>query len=284
MQEGAGMAGAETVASGGTANISIAPVAATTATAAQVEVKAPTRRTKVAIVGFADSWPEAPFSNDDWEIWCCNQFYSLCGDRINLADIAKEGRLRWFEIHARHDLETDLNVVRRNRDHLQKLAVMKCPVYMHRHWDDIPGSVEYPLKVVRDRFGSYLTNSISYMIAIAILERFQDIGIYGVNLAMDQEYGDQRPSCEFFCGWAAGAGARVHIPVQSDLLKAPYLYGYEDHKRDGMLAKLDQLNAEHGQKMAGLKQQAEAAEAQFQQFHGAQQQLVAIKRYFKIGC
>jgi len=93
---------------------------------------------------------------------------------------------------------------------------------------DIPMSVEFPKDLIIKKFGKYFTNSISWMIALAILEGFKTIYIYGVDMAQDDEFAFQRPSCEYFIGWAKGAGINVVIPAKSDLLKAAWLYPYED--------------------------------------------------------
>ncbi len=149
---------------------------------------APVKRTKVAIVGFADSWPMAPYSNMAWEVWCLNQFYDLCGARINLPDIAKEGRLRWFEQHMRHEIENDPNVIARHPHHLQKMrdfGAMGVPIYMQEVQPDVPNSVRFPIEEATRMFGDYWTNSISYMIALALMEGFKEVGLYGVNMAQD---------------------------------------------------------------------------------------------------
>lgn len=39
---------------------------------------------------------------------------------------------------------------------------------------------------------------------------------------------EQRPSCEFFVGWAKGMGINVYIPAKSDLCKTMWLYPIED--------------------------------------------------------
>lgn len=178
------------------------------------------KRTKVAILGFVQHFKLAPFDDPSFEIWGLNELY----DHIPRWD-------RWFEIHDRSIYENDRN---RTSQHIQKLKAMKCPVYMHRHWDDIPASVEYPMQAVCQAFPNpcpearpYINNSITYMILLAILEGFQEVHIYGVDMAHDTEYRDQRPSCEWAVGIAQGRAIKVYVPAQSDLLKTTYLYGYE---------------------------------------------------------
>ncbi len=238
------------------------------------------RRRKVAIVGFADSWPLAPFHNPDWEVWCLNQFYDLAGARVDFAKLGAEGRLTWFDLHSRYDLENDPNVIARHPEHLKKLAGLPCPVYMQEHHEDIPNSVQYPKAEVLEQFGGYFTNSISWMLALAIRGGFTEIGLYGVNMAQESEYGSQRPSCEYLCGWARALGVTLRIPPQSDLLHAPYLYGYEDDRVDAQIAKIDQLLKEHTANQQRHQQLADENTAYAQQFNGAIQQLQVLKRNY----
>lgn len=102
------------------------------------------------------------------------------------------------------------------------------PVYHLRRTEEIAGSVAYPIKKITARFGTYLTNSISYMLALAIYERVDEIHLYGIDMAREHEHAWERPSIEYFLGWARGAGITVVIPDSSDLLKCIGLYGYVD--------------------------------------------------------
>lgn len=180
----------------------------------------PQRKTKVAILGFVQHFKQAPFDDPSFEIWGLNELYQF----IPRWD-------RWFEIHDRKLYENDRN---RTSEHIAKLRAMTCPVYMHQHWDDIPNSVPYPLQQVCEAFPNpcptampYLTNSITYEILLAVLEGFQEIHCYGVDMSHSTEYGSQRPSCEWAIGIAQGRGIKVYLPAESDLLKTNFLYGYQ---------------------------------------------------------
>ena len=206
------------------------------------------RKKKVAILGFTESWKLAPFDDPEYEIWGLNELYLFIPRWT-----------RWFEIHKREVYEADKN---RTDDHLGKLRQMTVPIYMHQHWDDIPMSVSYPLDTIIQNFGPYLTNSISYMIALAILEGFEEIGIYGVDMAHDTEYGSQRPSCEYFVGIATGRGIKVIIPDQADLMKSLFLYGYQEEQQGVFFAKLKSRKQELEQKHAQIEQQLAQLEQQ----------------------
>jgi hypothetical protein len=195
---------------------------------------------KVAIVGTADTCHMTPYDDPEFEIWGVNNGYLLM-----------KRWTRWFELHPiTHDGShfyrrgqrefrgTDMDT------YMKKLAELNCPVYMQQHWDQVPQSCTYPLADVAQVFGSqlgwfhqtfdgtqpsydvYLTNTISYMMALAILEGFEEIHVYGVDMAVSSEYGVQRPSCEFFLGYIVGKGIKLYLPPQCDLLKARTLYAY----------------------------------------------------------
>ena len=180
------------------------------------------KRDKVIIMGYADSSRMlAPFYDKSFEIWGLNELYLM----IPRAD-------RWFEVHAKYWLKRS----HRDREHLKWLKDAKIPIYMPKRVDEIPTSVTYPLDEVLgffnknwlneyDRF-RYLNNSISPMIGLAIYEGFKEIHIYGVDMALRKEYREQKPSCEFFVGYAMGAGIKVYIPSESDLLRTGALYGF----------------------------------------------------------
>jgi hypothetical protein len=195
----------------------------------------------------------APYDDDSFEIWGVNNGYLLM-----------KRFTRWFEIHnitfdgqhyyrrgAREFRGTDMDV------YMQKLAELNVPVYMQQQWAAVPNSVVYPLAEVAKMLGSqlgwynhegfegaqpgydvYFTNTISYMIAVALLEGFEEIHVYGVDMAVDTEYHHQRPSCEFFLGWAAGKGIKMYIPPQCDLMKTRFLYGFGEQVQDQYLLKL----------------------------------------------
>jgi hypothetical protein len=219
------------------------------------------KRKKVAIVGFAPSWNKAPFADREFEIWGLNELY-MYFEKV-------EGHRwdRWFEIHQRKLIfESD----RQGPEHLKKLASMKCPVYMLDHYDDIPTSVKYPLEEIMKYFDTnYFTNSISYMLALAIYEGYEEIHVYGVDMATDTEYETQRASCEYFIGVAWGKGIKVYVPSEADLLKTRYLYGYQDEERSAFRAKMKARIADLRAKHAHHARIVDENRAAMEQFSGA---------------
>jgi hypothetical protein len=180
------------------------------------------KKKKLAIVGFApSSYKDAPFQFPEWEVWGLNEAYTLPG--FSRAD-------RWFEIHIRQEVD----ISTRDPNHIAWLRSRRdMPIYMIRSFPDIPMSVEYPLRQVVQKWGQYLTNSITDMILLGVEEGFETIGVWGVDMAQGgvwgqpSEYAEQRPSCEWALGIAQGRGIHVYIPPASDLLKSPGIYGWE---------------------------------------------------------
>ena len=231
---------------------------------------------KLAIVGTAPSSIYlAPYNDPDFEIWGLNGVYSY----IDFAMVSNF--TRWFDIHSMKAIKdlsgsTDARYQFGNGYYgwLQGLTI---PLYNQEVFPDFPTSVKYPLEEILRKFPrKYFTNSISWMLALAIYEGYEDISIYGVDMAMSSEYSEQRPSCEYFIGYAEGLGINVYIPDQSDLLKTPFLYGFEDEKRDYMRTKLLARKQELERKKAEANQQIGQATASLNTYDGALQDVEYI--------
>jgi hypothetical protein len=172
---------------------------------------------------------EASTKPSEWtEVWTLNGLAGvLCADRLFLMDDLEIQQLR----------SVRNPYVRVLLDAAKKATV---PVYTARKVEGYPNLVEYPLESVAGVLGLpalYATNSVPYMVAMAIAEGFERIGIYGC----DYTYGDGRTekgrAClEWWCGFAAARGVQIHVPATSSLLESgkPQLYGYwaEDIKME----------------------------------------------------
>lgn len=217
---------------------------------------------KLFIVGFAPSWNETPWSVPGAHYWGLNNLHKVAPDRPWSA---------WFQLHDigkhhAHDAE----------EHLQWLRTCGIPVYMfaeHMSYD-IPTAVPYPREAVVEHFGHYFTNSVSWMLALAIMSgQFPEIGIYGIDMAQDEEYQHQRPSVEFFLGWARGKGIDIDIPATADLLKAPFLYGI-DEGADQFMAKLDARIADLTQRQNEVQAAMNNLQGQLNQHNEIRNQII----------
>jgi len=191
----------------------------------------PTPR-KIAIIGKAPSSRHlAPYDDPSWEIW-------------TLSDLVPQGQAPRFDVH--FELHP-LHWIRPNEPYWQWLTGL-CPsdkpVLMAELSADVPAGRRYPIHDVLRYFRRrYFTNTVTYMIALAIMERPAVIGVWGVDMAQTKEYRNQRPSCEWLLGWAEGAGIEVVLPGECDLLKTPFLYGFE-HMGSEMRTKWEARNKE----------------------------------------
>ena len=216
---------------------------------------------KVALVGFADSWKTAPFDDASIEIWGLNELWKY----VPRWD-------RWFEIH---DDET-LGVTKRDltegeiKRHLDWLAAQPAgkPIYMRPEFCDgrFPAAVPLPLSALCAQFGRYFTSTIGYMIAMAIMEGYDWIGLYGIDLASDVEYRFQRPNAEYLVGLAKGMGKTVVLAETSAMLKAGHLYGFEKSMAESHLLPAVRAHA------AGLRKKHEETLAILNTLDGAIQE------------
>lgn len=182
---------------------------------------APLSRPSVAVVGKApSSRGAAPYHDDEWEIW-------------TLSDLVPSGQAARFDRHFEfHPLDW-FKVDGQPSDYYKWMAgIRDKPVYLQELADDIPAGQLFPKDEIVRSFGTYFTNSVSWMIAAAIYLRPKRLGVWGVDMAQNSEYEKQRPSCEYFMGLAAGMGIEVVVPDTSDLLKCRRLYGFEDVTND----------------------------------------------------
>ena len=234
--------------------------------------KVETGKKKVAIVGFATHKTEAPYKDETFEIWGLNDLYEHIPRWT-----------RWFEMHDWNHIcnvyaPRKAQMQQGSKPYLQGLSELTCPVYMQEVHPEIPTSVRYPVETIIEEFGAYFTNSISYMLALAIHEKFEVIHVYGVDMATDTEYGHQRPSCEYFMGVARGRGIETYLPKTSDLLKAHFQYGYEFKAQSDWDARVADVEKGIRERMRGAEEQVRGGEQARLQYMGALDAIRTLKR------
>lgn len=181
-------------------------------------------RKTVAVVGFApESCSLAPYG-DDVELWGMNEAHAYAW---------MKRATRWFQIHdtfgqpiAKRGIKTHAKWIRDNP--------WDIPIYMIRSDPDIKKSVAYPLDEICEKaLGNirrgddkikYFCSSFDYQMGVAILEDFERIEVYGIDMASTNEYKKQKPSAEMWIGIALGRGVEVYLPPSSKLMKSD-LYG-----------------------------------------------------------
>jgi len=251
------------------------------AAAKKVAVKqAPAKKEKVCIVGCSNTKDLAPFDlADEFEFWGVNNLFLTLPDKP---------WTRWWEIHL-IEYEDGKWLRRKQTDfrgqkveeYLQSLGKLQCPVYMQQVNPLVPNAIQYPLAEVVAGMGNYFTNTISYQIALAILEGFKEIRIYGVDMAVDTEYAWQRPSCEYFLGVAMGQGIKVWMPDACDLLKTRFLYGFQEQQSLPWEEKIKNTRKTIENKRQAAIQQVQYAQKQVDQYTGAQLTLDEMNKCWK---
>jgi hypothetical protein len=241
-----------------------------------MDIKKIKKNKKVIIMGFApDSRDLAPVDDKSFDVWPLNELYMERSDLKNRATA-------WFQLHG-----TEPPTIR-DKNQPKSLSELSCPVFMWKKHRAVPNSITYPKDEILEHFDiygegmapeaaherdrAYFTNSVSWMIAMAIYLKYEEIHVYGVNMAQDQEFQHQRPSCEFFLGWARGAGIKVYLPMPCDLLTAWTLYGHDDSTK--YMVKMEARHKELQARINGLRQQRNNAQAQINGWVNQENQLV----------
>ena len=185
---------------------------------------------KCAILGTVPHKMKAPFANKDFEIWAIA--HACLGDPIPRAD-------RIFEIHKWEE------IIQWKSDLAWKFFP-NAKVYLREARPELPNAVIFPFDDIAKKFNIFddrkeclQTNSISWMIAMAIDEGFEEIHVYGVNMSHNTEYGTQKPSCEYYLGLAKGRGIKIYIPEESDLCKSFFHYGRQEEETTDIGKKID---------------------------------------------
>lgn len=199
----------------------------------EVPVLAPKATKKIAICGRAPSTIlQAPFDDLEWEIWTLGNAAMPQPEGSGV----QKGALtlpRWDRLFELHDLDEKRAIW--PQAYFDWLAIDHGkPIIIGQPSDYVPHGIVYPWQQVFKEFGKYFNNSISEMIAIALLEGVTHLSLYGVDMAQSDpvlhqgnpEYQHQRPSCEYMLGVAKGRGVEVFVPDASDLLKCARVYAH----------------------------------------------------------
>ncbi len=222
------------------------------------EVVVTPRRKKVAVIGFASNTLHlVPWFDPSFELWGMNQGHMNFRRRAD----------RWFEMHLP---EATADV--RDPDYLKFLEDIPIPVYMTSEREGIPNSITYPIEKAIQYLGmDYFMSSPAYMLILAAMEGFEEIHLYGINLAIGDEYFYEKPNCEFIIGFLRAKGIKVYVPQASSLLKQHKRYGYHVDARPNQSFKVLL-----GARIQEYKSRAEKAQAEFNTVLGAMRECEAL--------
>jgi len=209
---------------------------------------------RACIVGTAQSWSMTPWNDPAMFVTSLNDAYRLQG--FVRADA-------WYDLHPLDKFfhppqgqtvyahQVPAGHYCRPVEHKDWMAKQAIPVWLHpEHATQDPASAAwpsaraFPKAEIEAHFGRYFTSSPAWMLAHLILQGYSEVHIYGIHLATEQEYRDQRPQMEFLAGRFLGRGkqtmrvkdglryyetadATLVFPEASPVLQADWQYALE---------------------------------------------------------
>ena len=205
---------------------------------------------KIALVGTCASRDLALQLPPEWECWVC----SPGNDKFPRIDL-------FFELHG------DLDFPGENWwPYLNWLNAQTFPVMVHRQ-DLIPRGEVFPIERMVKEFGDYFfTSQPALMIAYAITQQPEEIGLFGLDMQAKSEYAHQKPSMLHFVWLAMLRGITVMAPDESEAIVAPPIYGY--NLMSPMARKLRARNMEVRQQIAQMERDKAILEARLMHFRG----------------
>jgi hypothetical protein len=188
------------------------------------------RKKPLCIIGTATTSKDAPYDmavdggeEYVYDIWGINT--ALVKEDVKRLDVC-------FEMHPKRYWGQQMVTARLND--------FGGRVVMQGHYDTIPKSEAYPREAIKAKYhleamgdNLYVTNTITWMLLLALEEGYTDISLFGIHMAHDTEYAYQRASCSWVLGiihgWILdGKDYKLTIPEESQLLKAEYEYGFDE--------------------------------------------------------
>jgi hypothetical protein len=211
-------------------------------------------QTRAAIIGTAQSWALTPWADPSMYLCSLNDAYRLNG--FVRADA-------WYDLHPLdkffspvegqpiYQHQVPPGHYARPSEHKAWLAQQMIPVWLHPdHATQDPASLTwksaraFPRAEIEAYFGRYFTSSPAWMLAHLMLQGFKEIHVYGIHLATEAEYREQRPQMEFLAGRFLGRGklamtvkdglrhyetadAHLVFPEASPVLQQDWQYAFE---------------------------------------------------------
>ena len=204
---------------------------------------------KIAVMGSAPSSRKlAPFQDLNWEIWCCSP------PNFDLPRVDK-----WFEIH---DLNRKLGNPQ-NAPFTQHLATHPW-VYLYKEDPRIQNGKIFPWEKYAAKYPHFaLSSQVGWMLAHAIEQKPEKIGLWGVDMSAESEYGHQRSGCQFFFWYMKHyTDIELFLPPQCDVGEEPALYGVREHwpQWQKYQARLKELNDRMAKARAAVEQNERVAD------------------------
>lgn len=163
---------------------------------------------QLSIVGKGSGWESAP---DFGEVWGITQIIlkkPTCSLVIDM-NVYEDGR--WGEVE------------RKEAARVRELCLDRLIPFI--------GLDNYPLHQIIKHFGTdYFSNTVDYALALAVFRGYDELDLYGVNMAAENERHAQKAGVDFWCGVAIGRGCmvRVHGGMSTIMrTRDGLVYGYD---------------------------------------------------------
>lgn len=237
---------------------------------------------RVCIVGTAQSWTKTPWTDTGLKIWSLNDAYRMKG--FVRADA-------WYDLHPldRFYYPTGEKVYAhqipaghycRPVGHLAWLAEQEIPVWLHPDYRAQHAAaatwahaLPFPKAAIEAHIGRYCTSSPGWMIGHALVLGVRELQIYGIHLATEHEYIEQRPNFEMLCGMFLGRGRRtvtigqglrryetkdalLVLPEETPVLHSNFQYAFETRPKaheDPIKWELHKIDIKRTRLIEGLK-------------------------------
>jgi len=193
-------------------------------------INLPSLRTrKVAILGFAETVKDCPWQDESWELWGMNGFWRAAEKDFGVK-AAEERYSLWFDMHT-IEYTREYGKVAGFGDAQERWLEKEhpFPIFMIEAAASFPSVRRFPIESVIASVGrDYFTSTVAYAIAYAAaLPDVAEIGLWGIDLAHDSEYADQRPCAEYHIARAEDRGIKVTTHERSALMRQRVRYGYD---------------------------------------------------------
>lgn len=161
------------------------------------------------------------------EIWLANDFRRYRKYLEN--PLGAPHWTRWFNLHSRQHIEetypTGISFLL-NQDGTR-------PIYLQKHWDDVPGCQVFPRSEIQQYFSTakgpnrYFACTLAWQLALAIMERFDRIEMWGYELNDSIKRKRVERPCVFY--WIQQARDRgIDVQYQQEIADIPFVTGDPD--------------------------------------------------------
>lgn len=195
---------------------------------------------KIALVGSAPSSARiAPYGDPTWQIWGCSPGLYGVAPRVNA----------WFETHLWEPGQPWFSP--EYVQWLKDLPGRGVALWTGAAVDALPGSQVLPADDLIEHFDPqrwFCTSSLFWMMAMAIAAGAKKIGLWGVDMAANEEYEMQRAGIHHLTYEAIRRGIEVGTPMESDLFTPRFRYGVDEWTHSFRKARA--RRAELGQRLA----------------------------------